>query len=254
MCAARGDMFAALALPQHYRERDAMAHAAQLTGELGQAEQAAFSFGGIYHPWLTGREENDTTNLRSNPPDGATCGVMAKRSSLRGPWISPANEPLRGVVALTPTISRAYWQALQDAQINLLRQEPGGFLCLSAATLSSDPDLEPINVRRLMSFLRKTVLRAGVDYVFEPNSDEFRRGVQRGFEKVLDLLFLRGAFAGRKASDAFRVATDSRVNTPRTIALGQFFVEIRVAPSVPMRFLTVRLVQTADRTFVTEGP
>jgi hypothetical protein len=254
MCAARGDMFAVLALPMHYRERDTMAHAAQLTAELGQSEQAAFSFGGLYHPWLTGHEENDTTNLRSNPPDGATCGIMAFRSSQRGPWISPANEPLHGVVALTPAMSRAYWQALQDAQINLLRQEPRGFLCLNASTLSSDPDVQPINVRRLMSFLRKTVLRAGVDYVFEPNSNEFRRGVQRGFEKVLDLLFLRGAFAGRTASDAFQVATDSRVNTPTTMALGQFFVEIRVAPSVPMRFLTVRLVQTADRTFVTEGP
>jgi len=254
MCAARGDMFAVLALPMHYRERDAMAHAAQLKAALGQAEQSAFSFGGLYHPWLTGHEENDLSNLRSNPPDGATCGIVALRSSNRGPWISPANEPLHGVVALTPAISRAYWQALQDAQINLLRQELGGFLCLSATTLSDDPDLQPINVRRLMSFLRKTVLRAGVDYVFEPNSDEFRRGVQRGFEKVLDVLFQNGAFAGRVASEAFQVATDSRVNTPATIRAGKFFVEMRVAPSVPMRFLTVRLVQAADRTFVTEGP
>ena len=253
MCAARGDMFAALALPMHYRERDAMAHAAQLKAALGTAEQAAFSFGGLYHPWLTGREENDLTDLRSNPPDGAACGIMAMRSSKRGPWISPANEPLHGVVALTPSVSRAYWQDLQDAQVNLLRQEPGGFLCLSASTLSDDPDLEPINVRRLMSFLRKTVLRVGMDYVFEPNSDAFRRGVQRGIEKVLDMLFLRGAFAGRTASEALQVATDSRVNTAATMALGQFFVEIKVAPSVPLRFLTVRLAQTADRTFVTEG-
>ena len=253
MCAARGDMFAVLALPGHYHERDAMAHAAQLKSALGSAEQQAFSFGALYHPWLTGREENDLTTLRTNPPDGAAAGIIALRSVDRGPWISPANEPLHGVVALSPSISRAYWQGLQDAQVNLLRQEPAGFLCLSASTLSGDPDLEPINVRRLMSFLRKTVLRAGIDYVFEPNSDEFRRGVERGFEKVLDLLLLQGAFAGRTASDAFQVATDARVNTPATIARGEFYVEIRVAPSVPIRFLTVRLVQTADRRFVTEG-
>ena len=253
MCAARGDMFAVLALPGHYRERDAMAHAAQLQTALRQAEQTAFSFGGIYHPWLTGREENDLSEIRSNPPDGAACGIMAMRSLTRGPWIAPANEPLHGVVALTPPISRDYWQALQDAQINLVRQEPQGFLWLSASTLSGDPDLELINVRRLMSFLRKTVLKAGVDYVFEPNSDSFRRGVQRGMEKVLDMLFLRGAFAGRTSGDAYQVVADTRVNTAATIARGQFFVEIKVAPSVPMRYLTVRLVQTADRTFVTEG-
>ena len=113
---------------------------------------------------------------------------------------------------------------------------------------------EPINVRRLMSFLRKTVLKEAVDFVFEPNSDDFRRSVERGLEEVLDQLFLLGAFAGNTASDGFQVATDSRVNTRASMERGQFFVEVRVAPSVPMRFLTIRLVQTADRTFVTEGP
>jgi hypothetical protein len=254
MCAARGDLFAALALPSHYRERDAMAHAAQLKAALGQAEQAALSFGGLYHPWLIGREENDVTNLRTNPPDGAAAGIMAKRSSQRGAWISPANEPLHGVAALDPPISRAYWQAMQDADINLLRQEAGGFLCLSESTLTDASDLGLINVRRLMSFLRKTALREGMEYVFEPNGDDFRRGVQRLFEKVLDQLFLRGAFAGRTAREAFQVVTDSSLNTPAATDRGEFYVELKVAPSVPMRFLTVRLLQTADRTLVTEGP
>jgi phage tail sheath protein FI len=104
-----------------------------------------------------------------------------------------------------------------------------------------------------MSFLRKTALRAGVDYVFEPNGDEFRRGVQRGFETLLDSLLLRGAFAGRTARDSYKVVTDSSLNTQQAMDNGQFFVELRVAPSVPMRFLTIRLLQTADRTYVTEG-
>ncbi len=254
MCAARGDIFAVLAAPMHYRERDAMAHTAQLKATLGASEQSAYSFGALYFPWLTGREEDDLTELRSSPPDGAACGIFAKRSSERGAWIAPANEPLHGVVALAPSISRDYWLALQEAQVNLFRQCPGGYLCLSACTLSDDPDLSNINVRRLMSFLRKTVLKAGVDYVFEPNSNLFRRSVQRGFEKLLDRLFLRGAFAGRVASEGFQVATDSRVNTAAAIAQGRFYVEIKVAPSIPMQFLTVRLAQSADRTLVTEGP
>src|SRR5262249_21165116 len=77
MCAARGDMFAALAMPGHYRERDAMAHAVQLKSSLGPNEQTSFSFGALYHPWLTGREEDDLTELRTNPPDGAACGIIA---------------------------------------------------------------------------------------------------------------------------------------------------------------------------------
>jgi hypothetical protein len=33
---------------------------------------------------------------------------------------------------------------------------------------------------------------------------------------------------------------------------GSFIVELRVAPSLPLRFLTVRLVQSGDRGFVQE--
>lgn len=253
MCAARGDMFAVLAMPQHYREAQAMAHSAGLKSSLEGGEQNAYSFGALYHPWLIGREENDLLNLRTNPPDGAMAGIMAMRSSERGPWISPANEPLHGVVDMAPPVLKSSRQALQDSLINLVRQEPGGFLCLCELTLSDDPDLSPINVRRLLSLLRKTALRAGSDYVFEPNSDEFRRSVQRGFEILLDGLLQRGAFAGRIARDSYQVVTDSSLNTRQAMDNGQFFVELRVAPSLPMRFLTIRLLQTADRTFVTEG-
>ncbi len=252
MCAARGDMIAVLALPQHYREAEAIAHAATLKAEfVGNARDA--SFGAIYHPWLIGREENDLLNLRSTPPDGATAGVMAKRSSQRGAWISPANQALSGVVDMSPPVARASRQSLQDASINLIRHEPSGFLCLCQLTLSDDPDLCNINVRRLLSFVRKTALRAGADYVFEPNSDEFRRAVERGFEALLDNLLVRGAFAGRTSREAFQVVTDSSLNTRQAADNGQFFVELRIAPSVPLRFLTVRLLQDADRTFVTEG-
>ncbi len=251
MCAARGDLLAILTLPWHYREADAISHATQLKQ---QADLAALSFGALYHPWLVGREESDLTQLRTTPPDGAIAGTMAARSADRGAWVSPANEALHGVVGLTPVIAETIdsRKQLQVEQINPVTQEPDGFLCLSELTLAPDSDLQPINVRRLLSFLRKEALRAGVDYVFEPNGDEFRRAVQRGFEKLLDRLFIRGAFSGRISREAYQVVADDNLNA-KLQDRGQFVVELRVAPSVPMRFLRIRLLQTADRTFVTEG-
>jgi len=77
----------------------------------------------VAHParWPDG----DAAPLKATPPDGATAGVIAARALGRGAWIAPANEPLRGPVALTPAISAAMRQALQDAAVNLIRQEPG---------------------------------------------------------------------------------------------------------------------------------
>ncbi len=263
MCAARGDLLAVLALPEHYREEQAVSHASVLRSPLAAAidvagvfvsalsvgEAPALSCGTLYHPWLIGREEHRTEELRSVPPDGAASGILAHRALSRGAWIAPANELLQGVVALTPSLEHAALR-LQEAQVNLVRQEPRGFLTLSADTLTTDIDLRPINVRRLLMLLRRLALRNGARYVFEPNSDAFRRRVQRGFEAVLELLFTRGAFAGSTPATSYRVVTDSTVNPPQSVDQGRFIVVLQVAPSLPLTFLTIRLVQTGDRSFV----
>lgn len=262
MCAARGDMFAVLALPGDAREDAAMAHVAALrpsdtpvitTGSdmldlpLGYGEAATLSYGGVYHPWLTARDQ--AQELRRTPPDGAICGVLARRALARGAWTAPANERLRDVVALTPPFQRARWLAVQEAQINLIRSEPSGVVALSADTLAADPDLIPISVRRLLSLLRRLALRLGAALVFEPNDDSFRRMVRRTLEAALGELFTRGAFAGRTPDSAYRVVTRA---TPQDTDAGRLIVDLMVAPSQPLVFLTVRLVQSGGRTTASE--
>ena len=92
--------------------------------------------------------------------------MIAARSVTRGAWIAPANEAFTGVVSLTPRIATDRYLDLLLAQINLVRQEPRGFLALSADTLSDDEELRPINVRRLLILLRRAALRLGNDVRF----------------------------------------------------------------------------------------
>ncbi len=254
LCAARADLFAILALPAHYRAAEAIDHAEnQLQLSSSNAVNAAWrSYGALYHPWLIGHEENRPAELRRTPPDGAICGILAQRALQRGGWIAPANQPLQAVIGLTPPLARQQWLRLQAAQVNLIRQVPRDFLCMSADTLSNDPDLRPINVRRLLSLLRRLALREGTRYVFEPNDDSFRRMVQRNFEALLEQLFLRGAFAGKSARSAYQVVTERTLNPPTSVEQGRFIIELRVAPVQPLTFLTVRLVQTNERLLVNE--
>jgi len=280
MAAARGDLFALLGLPAHYRADAAVRHLRSLTDAaadpiavivrlgigspagavertafslpIGAGESRSFSFGALYHPWAFVSEQPGAPALALVSPDGLAAGLLAKRALSRGAWIAPGNEALPNVLALAPVMSSGDVMTLLDAQINAIVQEPRGFVPVSASTLSADEDLEPINVRRLLSLLRRLALREGATYVFEPNDDAFRRAVQRGFEAWLTRMFERGAFAGATAATAFQVVVDSSVNTRPSVDAGRFIVELRVAPSRPMTFLTVRLVQSGDRATVAE--
>jgi phage tail sheath protein FI len=248
LAAAGGDLLTVLALPRHFRTQDAVRYtqrlrsvnepfAARDAAAFDFTEARALSYGALYFPWL--QSDGRGTIV---PPDGAAAGVLAARASRRGAWVAPANEPLVDVVALTPPIPPADWQQLQATQLNILRNEPRGFLTLSADTLALEPELRLINVRRLLILLRRLALRRGHSYVFEPLGPTLRRAVQRGFELLLTDMFRRGAFAGASVAQSFRVVTDNTVNMPRDAAAGRFVVELRVAPAHALHYLTVRLI------------
>ena len=253
LSAAAGDRLAILSLPAHLREDAALTYVATLQASPLDDPDRTLSFGAVYHPWPVG-PDTVAGDLRPVPPDGVMAGSIAARTLDRGAWVAPANAAFQGVLALQPPLAPSRWLDLQSGQINILRQDPSGFLTLSASTLSGDPTLEPINVRRLLSLLRRLVLREGPAYVFEPNDASFRRLVERGFDAVLDDLFQRGAFAGATPATSFQVNTAGGLNTPQDNDAGRFIVELKVAPSLPLAFLTVRLVETNDRGLVvTEG-
>ncbi|MGI9060112.1 MAG: hypothetical protein ACR2H5_16210 [Ktedonobacteraceae bacterium] len=278
MCAARGDLFAVLSLPAHYYVYEAEGYvellqepiapvlaqtvhtlfadgANALSFPLTYAERNALTYGALYHPWLVFSEETQNLSSSTIPPEGAMCGILAQCSLTRGgAWLAPANQPLAGVIDLTPRIERLYYQRMLNAQVNLLRHDGPGTLILSQDTLSADDvDLRPINVRRLLILLRRLALTLGPNYVFEPNSEAFRRSVERGFEALLNDMFIRGAFAGDSPASSFQVVCDSTVNEPGSVEEGNFIVLLRVAPSLPMTFLTIRLVQSATDALVTES-
>lgn len=266
LCAARGDLLAVLSVPLHYHEDDVLDHVARLRSPQplsGQGvaaavlplggEERTLSFGAIYHPWLVTARADQPDELDAVPPDGAATGVLAQRSRRRGAWVAPANESVSCVVALVPAVAPAAYQRLQDGRVNTVRQEPRGTLWLSADTLADDPDLRQVSVRRLLSLLRRVALQHGPTYVFEPDDDAFRRRVRRGFEAILARLLTRGAFAGDTPDEAYRVAVADPPNTPRSRDQGQLIVELKVAPAIPMRFLTVRLVHSGDRVLTVEG-
>lgn len=255
MCAARGDLFALLSVPDWFRESDTTRHSSGLTNRLNRPhrEQAVTSYAALYYPWTVTQGDNLGDNFSTIPPDGTICGVMAASALTRGAWIAPANRVLRDIVALMPPVAEEREIELQQAHVNLISRQPNGFLVFSEDTLSDDPELRLINVRRLLMLIRRIAVRVGARYVFEPHSDVFRRAVQRGFESVCEDLFERGAFSGATRTSSYQVVVGESNNPPQSVEQGRLIVEIRVAPSEPLRFVTVRLVEAGDRGFIVQG-
>ncbi|MFS8979346.1 hypothetical protein PO002_33515 [Cupriavidus necator] len=264
---AGGDLLVALSMPRHFRSPQALRYASRLRAvrkppafgdsqAFGFDEARALSYGALYFPWVQSQLRDGTANddaaARVVPPDGVALGVLAARAWQRGAWIAPANEAMKDVVALSPPVRASDRQRLQDAQINLLRADPRGFLTLSADTLSNEVELRPIPVRRLLTLLRRLVLRRGMAWVFEPNGPQLRRSVKCVFDALMNDLFRRGAFAGATPSQSFRTVTDDSLNTPQEASAGRFIVELHVAPAMAMRFIAVRLAQSGERLSVVE--
>ena len=249
LCAARGDVLALLTMPEHYRSSDAIAHvhALKASGDRapGSGTDPIFGFGALYHPWGYYADTSDPTSFRRTPLDGGAAGIAAARTVARGAWVAPANVALKDLLALDSPVADSDVQALATAQVNFVRDDPGGFLWLAADTLSDDADLRPISVRRLLALLRRTAERYGNAHVFEPNSDVSRRTARRSFEALLGLMYSAGAFAGATADEGFQVSTPVAAGD---LDAGRLIVELRVAPSQPLAFLTVRLVQTGTGT------
>ncbi|TVQ26013.1 MAG: hypothetical protein EA367_00500 [Leptolyngbya sp. DLM2.Bin15] len=241
LAAARGDWVTLLGLPKHYRPADVQTHQRLLLTAIQRDGETTDSYIALYHPWLISRAE--TGSLIHSHPAGAIAGVMAARSLRRGAWIAPANEPLRGVLATVPSLSPADEQAFYRAGINPIRPSPQGFVPWGSFTQSMDVDLTHLNVRRLLILVRRLALRDGQNLVFAPHSPAVQRRVQYQFEQILHRLFDLGAFAGSTPDEAYRVVIDDRLNRRSRVEQGQLRVDLRVAPSQPMTFITVRLVQ-----------
>jgi hypothetical protein len=252
LCAASREHLALLALPQDWREREIARHATALRREASLVDTAqaasAASFAAIHHPWLLQRDADD--HLRSHPPSGALMGLLARRSRVHGAWGAPGADPLPSALALTGEIQGA--DALEALGLNPLALRADGIAAVRSQTLSLDADWTAIGVRRLFILLRRLCRREGQRFVFEPNDLTLRRGLERSFDALLHRLMQRGAFRGTDAASSYLLKTAAGADAAREIERGECSLLIQVAPSRPLRFLTLHLRRSGEQLVIEE--
>jgi phage tail sheath protein FI len=178
------------------------------------------------------------------PPSGHVAGIWARNDDERGVHKAPANEVVRGALALESGLTRHEHDLLNPEGINCLRAFPGrGIRVWGARTLSSDPAWRYINVRRLFNYLEKSILQNTEWVVFEPNDRNLWAKIRRTIASFLVLEWRKGALFGSTPSEAFFVKCDDETNPAEAIDAGQVMCQIGVAPVKPAEFVIFQLAQ-----------
>ncbi|WP_332879730.1 phage tail sheath C-terminal domain-containing protein, partial [Massilia sp. S19_KUP03_FR1] len=248
LCAATREHVALLALPQAWQALDVASHVGRLRARAAAGARAAqdTSFVALYHPWLLRREDGQ---LVAHPPEGSVLGVYARRSRERGAWAAAGLDPLADAVALAKPLDPG---AIEQAGANAIEQRTRGFAATRAWTLSDDSDWQALGVRRLFILLRRLARREGERYAFEPNDTTLRRSLERSFDALLQRLMQGGAFRGSRTPDCYLLRTAASGQVQDEIERGECSLEIQVAPSRPLRFLTLRVVRAGEQLLLEE--
>jgi phage tail sheath protein FI len=199
------------------------------------------SFAGYYAPWLGVTIDGQTRWL---PPSGFMAGICARVDNQRGVWKAPANEQPFNVVELKTRFTTGEQDVLNPRGVNLIRRfDEGGIRVWGARTLSSDPEVKYVNVRRTLIFLEATIDKNTQWVVFEPNTFSTWDRVTASIRGFLETQWREGALFGESASQAFFVRCDETTMTEDDIQNGRLICQIGVAIVRPAEFVIFRIEQ-----------
>jgi Bacteriophage tail sheath protein len=233
-CKAAGNRMAILDPPPGLRPREVLDWRMKIPGR--GSESAA-----LYYPWL---EVTDPLSSRPIlvPPSGHVAGVWARTDGTHGVQRAPTDAAVLGVQGLGYAIRKDELGDLGRAGINSIRSFRGrGIRVWGSRTLSSDPEWQYVNIRRLFLYIEAS-LDAGTQWVvFEPNDEQLRKELRDSISRFLTRLWMDGALMGATPEEAFLVKCDEETNPPDAVESGQVVVEVGFAPLRPAEFVVLRI-------------
>lgn len=203
------------------------------------------SYAAVYYPWIEIADLGGG-GTKLVPPSGHLVGLYNRTDAERGVHKAPANEVVRGAVALETDISRGEQDNLNPRGINCIRSFAGrGIRVWGARTLSRDGAWRYINVRRLFIYVEAS-MDAGLQWVvFEPNDRTLWAKIRRDVTSFLRSVWGSGALFGATEDQAFYVKCDGELNSSDVRDMGQLIIEVGMSPVKPAEFVIFRISQWA---------
>lgn len=203
-------------------------------------------FGALYYPWIKVPNPRNGNRPILVPPCGHMMGVWARTDETRGVYKAPANEVPRGVIGLGYDTNFREQELLNPLGINCIRNFPNRGIRVWGARTLVEPDKTEwryISVRRLISYIEKSIELGTQWAVFEPNDQDLWMRVKRTVGNFLERLWREGALFGATPEQAFYIKCDEELNPPETMILGRLYIEVGICPVRPAEFVVFRISQ-----------
>lgn len=241
MCQSRGDVLYIVDPPYGLRPQQVVDwHNGMLLSDLRQAINS--SYAALYWSWLQIYDQFTGENIWV-PPSGHVLSVFARTSRVAEQWFAPAG--LRRGRLITP-IDVEYSPTLPERDllygsgnaVNPIVNFPqDGITIWGQRTLQRMASaLDRVNVRMLLSYIKKNLTRALRPFVFEQNDE-----ITWEQAKTLTESFLADIKA-RRGLEEFRVICDETTNTPERRDRNEMWISIFIKPVKVIEFIVLNIV------------
>ena len=210
-----------------------------------QSLSSSNGYGAFYFPWIAISNPLGSGRIFV-PPSGHVGGVYANNDNNFGVFKAPANEQITNALATEVAVTDDMQGPWNDIGINVIRSFPNEGILIWGARTIAPPDITAwrfVNVRRLTTFIEKSIQEGTRFAVFEPNNQRLWQQIKRLVTSFLTDQWNEGALFGDTAAQAFRVQVDEAINPPSIRALGQLVVQVTIVPTTPAEFIVFQVIQ-----------
>ena len=187
------------------------------------------SYAAAYWPWV------QVFNYYAGAEEWYDPAIFAARQcvytdGVAEPWFAPAGFNRGRLTKPSDTemvLNQGDRDALYSNAINPVTKDPtAGIVIFGQKTTQRKPSaLDRVNVRRLMIYIRKTLLQLGKPYQFEPNDQFTWELIEENIKPFIsDLLARRAIVAGA-------VKCDSTTNTPLRVDRNELWCSVTIKPT-----------------------
>ncbi len=243
---SHGKYFALLDPPPGIQRQDLLEYVAYLR------KHPAAAFGALYYPWIDVVLQDG--RLKRVPPSGQIAGVLARLTmpppgmppgtvtTDSGPHLSAGNKVLADAIGGAEELRRVECRELLEANINSIIPWSGrGMVIWGTRTLSENPELNQIAVRRVLSFVERSVYFGTQWALFEPNDPTLWKQLTGRVEAFLETIWKAGLLAGETQSEAFYVKCDEETNPPGELEEGRINIVLMVRPVRSVEFIVLKI-------------